>query len=264
MDRVKLKRGGQVLAPSLFTMGNMACGFYSLLATSVGDFNAAAVSILGGIVFDMLDGRVARMVHGESSFGVEFDSLSDFLSFGVAPAYMMYSFSLKDYGVAGGVCAFLFALCGGLRLARFNAVAQAGTGSKTHFQGLPIPAGAGFLASCVLLYEILEQQSPAHTFGVLMDQVPLLVVLGPFLVVGIGFLMVSTIPYAAFKQVGLLQRANIWIYSAAALVLGLIYIYPQNALFLLFFTYVLSGIGGLVLRRRRPAVPPPVEAGAGP
>src|SRR5207248_1352693 len=109
------------------------------------EFTSAATAILLGMAFDALDGRVARLVHGESAFGVEFDSLSDFLTFGIAPAHMMYAFILKDYGVWGYPMAFLFAMCGGLRLARFNAVAHETGGSKTHFTGLPIPAGAGFL-----------------------------------------------------------------------------------------------------------------------
>ena len=255
MDRVKLKRGGQVLAPSLFTMGNMACGFYSLLAAHHGDFASAATAILGGIIFDMLDGRVARLLRGESTFGVEFDSLSDFLTFGVAPAYMMYSFTLKDYGVWAFPLSFSFALCGGLRLARFNAVAHAGTGSKTHFQGLPIPAGAGFLASFVLIYDIMEEQRPAHTLGLIMGQVHELLFLAPFITVGLGLLMVSSIPYAAFKQANLFQRKALPLLSLAVVVLILVYFYPQNAIFLIFLAYVLSGLMGLAGRPLRHEAP---------
>jgi len=117
----------------------MACGFYALLSSVRGEFISSAYAIIAGMVFDALDGRVARLVHGESSFGVEFDSMADFLSFGVAPAHMMYAFILKDYGFWGYPMAFTYALCGGLRLARFNAMAHDGLGSKTHFTGLPIP-----------------------------------------------------------------------------------------------------------------------------
>lgn len=251
MDKNKLKRGGQVLAPSLFTMGNMACGFYSLIAAHLEDFNSAGTAILAGIVFDMLDGRVARMVHGESAFGVEFDSLSDFMTFGVAPAYMMYAFCLKDYGMMGGVYAFLFVLCGGLRLARFNVVAQSGKGSKSHFQGLPIPAGAGFLASFVLLYGILEQPGPGRTMHVLMNELPRLVALGPVMMIVLSFLMVSAVPYAAFKQSDLFRGPNLRLLSIVGIGLALIYFYPQNALFLFFLTYVLSGLVGLLGKARR-------------
>lgn len=244
MDRVKLRRSGQVLAPSLFTMGNMACGYYSLMASSHGDFAAAATAILGGIVFDMLDGRVARLVRGESTFGVEFDSLSDFLSFGVAPAYMMYVFTLKDYGPWGVPLSFLFALAGGLRLARFNAVAHSGAGSKTHFQGLPIPAGAGFLASFVLVYDILENR-PEGTLGPVFGQVHSLVIVAPFIVVGLALLMVSSIPYGAFKQVKLFEKRSLPLLLLVLGVFVLVYFYPQNALFAIFLLYVVSGLAGL-------------------
>lgn len=241
MDRKTLSRGGRVLAPSLFTLGNMACGFYALLSSVEGEFVSSAVAIIAGMVFDALDGRVARLVHGESAFGVEFDSITDFLSFGVAPAHMMYAFILKDYGAWGYPIAFLFALCGGLRLARFNAVAHEGAGSKTHFSGLPIPAGAGFFASFVLLYQIIEEGRPARTWKLLMDQIPSLYGLAPFMVVAIALLMVSTIPYPAFKQPGVLRPKSL---PTILVLLGVglfIFAYPTNALFLIFFFYALLG-----------------------
>ena len=242
--------------PSLFTMGNMACGYYSVLASSRGDFASAATSILAGIVFDMLDGRVARLVRGESTFGVEFDSLADFATFGVAPAYMMYAFTLKDYGAWGVPLSFSFALAGGLRLARFNAVAHAGTGSKSHFQGLPIPAGAGFLASFVLVYDILENRPPG-SLGPIMSKVDILPWAAPFVVVGLALLMVSSIPYGAFKQVKLLGRKNLPLLVAVLAVAGLVYFYPQNALFVIFLLYVISGLTGITGRPKKTADHPP-------
>ena len=241
MDKEKLKRSGQLLAPSVFTMGNMACGFYALNAANVGDFPSAAVAILGGIAFDMLDGRVARLVHGESAFGVEFDSLSDFLTFGVAPGHMMYAFILKDYGAWGYPIAFLYTLCGGLRLARFNAMAHTGSGSKTHFTGLAIPAGAGFLASFVLLYQVIEEGRPAGTWKFLMDQIPALYGVAPVMVVVIALLMVSTIPYPAFKQPGVIRPKSI---TAILILFGvalLLFYYPLMVLFFVFSFYALLG-----------------------
>ena len=243
-----LKRAGQVPLPSLLTMANMACGFYALLSAHRGEFVSASTAILMGMVFDALDGTVARLVHGESMFGVEFDSLCDFLTFGIAPAHMMYAFILKDYGVWGYPIAFLYALCGGLRLARFNAVAHAAGSSKTHFTGLPIPGGAGFLASFVLLYQIIEEGRPAHTWKLLMDQVPSLYGLAPAMVVVIALLMVSTIPYP--KGLALLgPRAK----RAAGFIIALsIFLYPQNVVFLLFFGYALLGpVGWLFQFSRR-------------
>ena len=249
MDKAKLKRSGQVLAPSIFTMGNMACGFYALNAANAGVFSAAATAILGGIAFDMLDGRVARLVHGESSFGVEFDSLADFLTFGVAPAHMMCQLLLKDYGVWGYVVAFVYALCGGLRLARFNAVAQSGQGSKTHFTGLPIPAAAGCVASFVLLYEVVEAADPSNPLGVFMAAIPRLAVAGPFFMAVLAFLMVSTIPYGAFKQTDLLQRANRPLLGVVLGALTALYLWPTRALFVISMIYALSGVVGLARRR---------------
>ncbi|MFA6092220.1 MAG: CDP-diacylglycerol--serine O-phosphatidyltransferase [Elusimicrobiota bacterium] len=256
MDRALLKRSGQVLAPSLFTVGNMACGFFSLLAAEIGEFSIAATCILGGIAFDMLDGRVARFVRGESSFGVELDSLADFLTFGVAPAYMMYGIFLKDYGVWGALAALVYVLGGGLRLARFNAVAQEGKGSKTHFTGLPIPASAGLLASFVLLYEIVEEGRPSRTFGPLMREIPVLAMMGPFLLLGLGLLMVSTLPYSAFKQKHLAEGRNAKLGVLVLASLAGVYFYPQNAIFLIFLFYVLSGLLGWVIRRPPPASDP--------
>jgi CDP-diacylglycerol--serine O-phosphatidyltransferase len=241
VDNKLIKRGGRVLAPSLFTLGNMACGFYALLSSVRGEFVSSATAIIAGMVFDALDGRVARLVHGESSFGVEFDSMADFLSFGVAPAHMMYAFILKDYGAWGYPMAFLYALCGGLRLARFNAMAHDGQGSKTHFSGLPIPGGAGFLASFVLLYQIVEEGRPAGTWQFLMNQVPLLYGLAPAMVVVIALLMVSTIPYPAFKQPGVLRPKTLTRILALLSIGFLVFYYPLMVLFIVFFFYVLLG-----------------------
>jgi len=230
-----------VLAPSLFTLGNMACGFYALLASVQGEFVSSATAIVVGMVFDALDGRVARLVHGESSFGVEFDSMADFLTFGVAPAHMMYAFILKDYGAWGYPIAFAYALCGGLRLARFNATAHSGAGSKAHFTGLPIPGGAGFLASFVLLYQIIEEGRPAHTWNLLMKQIPSLYGLAPLMVLGLAFLMVSTIPYPAFKQSGLIRPKSLPTIIVLFVVGFLLFYYPLTVLFIVFFFYALLG-----------------------
>lgn len=262
MDKLTLKRGGQLVAPSLFTMANMACGFYALLSGFRGEFATAATAIIAGMVFDALDGRVARMVHGESTFGVEFDSLADFLTFGVAPAHMMYAFILKDYGAWGFPMAFMFALCGGLRLARFNAMAHDHVGSKSHFTGLPIPGGAGFIASFVLLYQIIEEGRPASTWKILMDQIPLLYGLAPFMTVVVGLLMVSTVPYPAFKQPGAVRLGSLKVILGLVVGGTVLFMYPQNAIFLIFFFYVLLGPVGWLLRlvrggKEAAAVPPP-------
>lgn len=248
MDKLSFNRGGRVLAPSLFTVGNMACGFYALLAVHERDFPTAATAILAGMVFDSLDGRVARLVHGESIFGVEFDSLSDFLTFGIAPAIMMYGFILKDYGSWGYPLAFLYALCGALRLARFNISAQGSSPKKNYFTGLPIPAGAGFLASFVLLYQIIEEGRPAHTWKFLMDRIPSLYAFVPLIVFLLAFLMISTIPYPTFKNISPTRPHSVRILAGLVLAGLVIFLYPQNAIFLLFLIYVLLGPVGTVVR----------------
>jgi CDP-diacylglycerol--serine O-phosphatidyltransferase len=248
MDKQALKRGGAVLAPSLFTLGNMACGFYALMSSVRGEFVSAATAIILGMLFDALDGRVARLVHGESEFGVEFDSMSDFLTFGVAPALMMYAFILKDYGAWGYPIAFLYAMCGGLRLARFNAMAHLGQGSKTHFTGLAIPAGAGFLASFVLLYQVIEEGRPAGTWKILMDHIPALYGLAPAMTVVIALLMVSTIPYPAFKQPGVMRPKTMTRIIAVVGIGLLLFYYPLMVLFFVFFFYALLGPVSLLAR----------------
>lgn len=264
MDARGLKRGGQLLAPSLFTVGNMACGFYALLSTVRGEFVSAATAIIVGMAFDALDGRVARLVHGESMFGIEFDSLSDFMTFGVAPGHMMYAFILKDYGVWGYPIAFAYTLCGGLRLARFNAVAHDTGGSKTHFTGLPIPGGAGVLASFVLLYQIIEEGRPAHTWHILMEQIPALYGFAPALVVIVAFLMISTIPYPAFKQANALQPRSVKTLLLILTGAFVLFVYPQNAIFVIFWAYALLGPVGWVVRllRRLAGRPAPLDAPA--
>ena len=138
----KLKRTGAAAAPSLFTLGNLACGFFSILAASQGQFGKAGWLILIAAVFDLFDGRVARMLGTESEFGVEMDSLADGVSFCTAPALLMYFMVLHQYPLWGGPIACVYACFGVLRLAKFNTMAHAGEGSKKYFSGLPVPAPA--------------------------------------------------------------------------------------------------------------------------
>ena len=139
----KLRRG-IFLLPNIFTTLNLFCGFYSIIASTSGKFLAAAVAIIIAGVFDWLDGKIARATNTTSRFGVEYDSLADLVSFGMAPGIMMYLWALQPLGRIGWLAAFLFAACGALRLARFNT--QFGSISSKHFIGLPIPAAAGMNA----------------------------------------------------------------------------------------------------------------------
>jgi len=241
IDMAKLKKTGAIVLPSIFTIANMAFGFFAILLASDGQFVKAAWFIIISYVMDMLDGRVARLVHGESSFGVEIDSLSDWISFGIAPAYLIYKFVLKDYGFWGYPVAFLYVLCGALRLARFNVKSHFGGSSKDYFQGLPIPAAAGILVSFVLAYSMIESESSLRGINIVMERMPFVYGLVPFIVITLALLMVSSAPYAAFK--GDMIKANslkgILLITA---VLSMIVRYPQDALFIFFSVYAISGI----------------------
>ena len=242
IDIEKLKKTGAVVLPSIFTIANMGFGFFSILSASERNYVLAGWFIMMSYIMDMLDGRIARLVHGESSFGVEIDSLSDWMSFGIAPAYLMYNFVLKDYGVWGYPVAFLYVLCGALRLARFNLKAHFGESSKTYFQGLPIPAAAGILVSFVLAYSMLEAEGNVRSIKVIMDQMPFIYGIAPFIMIALALLMVSSVPYAAFKQGGVFKPKSIKGMFLILSILFLIFVYPQNALFLFFSLYALSGI----------------------
>src|SRR5213078_373225 len=137
------------LLPSLLTTGNLFCGFFALLLTVDGRYTEATLAIFVAMIMDMLDGRVARLMKATSQFGVEYDSLADVVSFGVAPAFLLYSFALRDLGRPAWFAAFLFVICGALRLARFNV--QTGTVDRRFFVGLSTPAAAGVVASTVLI-----------------------------------------------------------------------------------------------------------------
>ena len=259
IDMARIKKTGAVVLPSLFTIANMAFGFFSIISASERNYVPAAWFIIASYVMDMLDGRVARLVHGESSFGVEIDSLSDWMSFGIAPAYLMYNFMLKDYGFWGAPVAFFYILCGALRLARFNLKAHFGESSKMYFQGLPIPAAAGILSSFVLAYSMLEAGGGVRSFQLVMNQMPFVYGITPFIMLALSLLMVSSVPYAAFKQGNMLNPKTIPGLLLILSVLFLIAAYPQDALFFFFSLYAVSGLLAVMYRAlisiRKPSCP---------
>jgi CDP-diacylglycerol---serine O-phosphatidyltransferase len=231
----KVRRGIYIL-PNLFTTMNMFCGFYAVLSAINGRFAAASLSIIIAVVFDALDGKIARATNTTSRFGVEYDSLADLISFGLAPGLMMYLWALKPMGRIGWLAGFLFLACGALRLARFNT--QSGTVSSDYFVGLPIPAGAGMCAATVLI---------CHKFGI-EDAVPPVLVLP--MIYALAFLMVSTIKYNSFKKPELFRQMNFNVLVGAILILVFIAAQPSVALFILGLTYVLSGPFMLFHRHR--------------
>jgi len=225
-DRKRLRRGIYIL-PNIFTSMNIFCGFYAVIAAVDHKFVTAAVAILIAAVFDLLDGKIARATRTTSTFGVEYDSLADVISFGLAPGLMVYLWALAPMGRLGWLAAFLFAVCGALRLARFNS--QAGTVSSIFFQGLPIPAGAGMCAVTVLFFDKLGLEGAAH---------PVLILV---ILYGLSFLMVSTVKYHSFKQAELFRSMNFNMLVGAILVIIFIAAQPSIALFLIGVVYILSG-----------------------
>ena len=232
----KLSRGIYIL-PNIFTSLNIFCGFYAVVASINGKFVPAAVAIIIAGAFDTLDGKIARATKTTSKFGLEYDSLADVISFGLAPGIIMYLWALRPLGRIGWLAAFLFMVCGALRLARFNT--QAGTISSSHFVGLPIPAGAGMNATAVLLY---------HKLGFNVESHPVIILVMLYV---LAFLMVSNIKYNSFKKPELSKKMNFNVLVTAILILIAIAAQPSFVLFLLSFIYVLSGPISAVFRLKK-------------
>jgi CDP-diacylglycerol--serine O-phosphatidyltransferase len=232
-------RRGIYLLPSMFTMANMFCGYACIVYAMRGDYVTAAPFIGFAIVLDMLDGRVARMTGTSTAFGVEFDSLADVISFGVAPAILSFHWGLEPLGRIGWAAGFLFLAAAAVRLARFNI--QTGVQDKRYFVGLPSPAAAGVLAASVFAFPNGPQQA-AHAVPVLA------VVIVPAL------LMVSTIRFRSFKTFDLQLRRSYTALMLVALGLAVGLASPEVALVAMAYAYLASGIIGLVwgrLRRRQ-------------
>ncbi|MBI2219410.1 MAG: CDP-diacylglycerol--serine O-phosphatidyltransferase [Candidatus Rokubacteria bacterium] len=182
---------GIFLLPSLLTTGNLFCGFFALLLAMHGRYTEAGLAIYVAMIMDLLDGRVARLMKAQSQFGVEFDSLADVVSFCVAPAFLVYAFALSQLGRPAWFGAFLFVICGALRLARFNV--QTGTTDKRFFVGLSTPAAAGVVTSTVVLLARVE----------LERWLLVTIAVGTYIV---ALLMVSTFRYWSFKEVDFARR----------------------------------------------------------
>ncbi len=237
-------RTGIYVLPSLLTAANLSLGFYSITASINQDWSYAAWSILASIVVDILDGRTARWTNTTSQFGVEFDSLCDLISFGLAPAVMAYLLVLSDYGRIGFAIALLYVICAALRLARFNLKTHSGQQEEAtpYFMGLPTPAAGGILASFVILYDIWAEGKKARTIKLVMKQIPAFYHLLPGIVFVLSILMVSGLRYSSFKRMNMFKPKSIRAFLTTVLICLMIYIYPQNTIFVLFVGYICSGI----------------------
>ncbi|MFC2990412.1 CDP-diacylglycerol--serine O-phosphatidyltransferase [Halomonas tibetensis] len=240
-DGQKVRRKGIYLLPNLFTTSALFAGFFAIVAGINGDFTAAAVAIFIAMVLDGLDGRVARMTNTQSAFGAEYDSLSDMLSFGAAPALVAFTWILQDIGKTGWVVAFLYVACAALRLARFNV--QIGSVDKKWFIGLPSPSAAALVAASVWTFHSFDAE--AFGFKLLM-----LVIVG-----AAGVLMVSNIRYYSFKDIDLKGPVPFVVLLAIVLGFVVISVEPSVMLLLLFGTYVASGPVMAAMRKMKHATP---------
>jgi CDP-diacylglycerol--serine O-phosphatidyltransferase len=226
LRRDRMKKGIYVL-PNLFTTANLFCGFYSAIASMKGMYEIAAIVILVAVVLDGLDGRIARITHTTSRFGGEYDSLCDLVTFGVAPALLVYNWSLIAYGKWGWLAAFLFCVCGALRLARFNI--QVGVIDSRIFNGLPIPGGAAVVATGVLLYYYLGGEGRFSELPIMLG------------VVALSLFMVSSIKYYSFKDLNFFSRKPFMSFVLIVLILVIVVAEPEIMMFTFTFGYSLSG-----------------------
>ncbi len=232
-------RKGIYILPNLLTLSSMFLGFYSIVASFNSDYERAAWSIMAASIFDVLDGWVARITHTATRFGIEIDSLSDVISFGVAPGVLVYTWTLESFGRIGWLGSFFLVACGALRLARFNV--QMGSTEKKHFSGLPIPASALVIATTVLAYEdILEILEHLH-LGRLANMVgkDYWVLALTFILAG---LMVSNIKYHSLKEANLKERRPFGLLVIIAAFLAVVAYHPALVLFLASIFYVAVGI----------------------
>ncbi|KUJ74762.1 CDP-diacylglycerol--serine O-phosphatidyltransferase [Thiomicrospira sp. XS5] len=218
---------GIYLLPNLMTTLALFAGFYAVIAGMNGQFELGAIAIFVAMIFDGLDGRVARMTNSCSAFGAEYDSLADMVSFGLAPALLVYQWALQDFGKLGWLVAFIFTVGAALRLARFNT--QVGIADKRYFQGLPSPAAAALLAGFVWMIE---------TNHIETNLAPLVVL---FLTLVAGLMMVSNIRFSSFKELNLKDKVPFVTLLVVVLVFVVITLKPAMILFILFFGYTLSG-----------------------
>ena len=233
--RARMRDRGIYLLPNLFTTGALFAGFYAVVQAMNGRFEHAAVAIFIAMVLDGLDGRVARMTHTQSAFGAEYDSLSDMVSFGVAPALVIYEFALQGMGKLGWIAAFVYCSGAALRLARFNTQHDVVT-DKRFFQGLPSPSAAALVAGFV--WVMVE-------YGIAGADVRWAAV--AIALLG-GLTMVSNLRYYSGKEINLRKSVPFFVVLLVVLAFVLISTSPPEVLFGAFVLYVLSGYVDLVMR----------------
>ncbi|MBI4822880.1 MAG: CDP-diacylglycerol--serine O-phosphatidyltransferase [Nitrospirae bacterium] len=221
-----MKKGIYVF-PNALTLCGMFAGFYAIVSAIKASYIHAGWAIIIAMVFDGLDGWVARRTHSTTRFGIELDSLSDVIAFGVAPSLLIYRWALIPFGRIGWAAAFLFVACGALRLARYNV--QMGSAERKSFTGMPIPGAAVVIATTVLFYREMGW-SPQKNILFLL------------LVVALSILMVSTLRFHSIKEIDISKRKPFWILVAFIVVLALVLMHTEIALFTASMLYLLTGI----------------------
>lgn len=226
-ERSKFARRGIYFLPNLFTTAALFAGFYAIVAATQNKFEIAAIAIFVAMILDGLDGRVARWTNTESDFGAQYDSLSDMVSFGLAPALVMYEWALRGMGKVGWMAAFIYTAAAALRLARFNT--QVGVADKRYFQGLPSPSAAAMVSGFVWL---------GHVNDVVIRQFSLVAMV---VTVVAGLLMVSNVRYHSFKGFDFRSKVPFIAVVAVALIIAVLFTDPPAILFGVFLLYALSG-----------------------
>ena len=218
---------GIYLLPNLLTTAGLFSGFFAVVSSMNGHFENAAIAIFVAMIFDGLDGRVARMTNTQSEFGAEYDSMADMVSFGIAPGLVIYNWALSGLGKFGWLAAFVFVACAALRLARFNT--QVGVADKRYFQGLASPAAAGVIASMVWVGT--EYEINGHDLGLILGVITFIT----------GALMVSNFRYNSFKDVDWKGKVNFIVVLLIVLVFVVVASSPAELLMAIFVLYACSG-----------------------
>ena len=239
-----IRRRGIYLLPNLFTTAALFAGFYAIVMAMNQRFDNAAVAIFFAMFFDAVDGRVARLTRTQSEFGAEYDSLSDMVCFGAAPALIMYEWALKDLGRFGWIAAFVYCAGAALRLARFNT--NIDVVDKRFFQGLPSPAAAALVTG--FLWLAIDNKIPVDAYG--MPWV------AAFFTLYAGITMVSNVPFYSFKDINFRRSVPFAVVLLVVMAFALISFDPPIVLFLLFVAYGMSGYAYWLWKKRRPRVPP--------
>ena len=230
-------RKGIFILPNLFTSASLFGGFYAIIAAIQGRYEGAAIAIIISSVFDGLDGRIARFTGTTSNFGIEYDSLSDLVAFGVAPATLAFLWALEPFGRLGWLAAFMYVICGALRLARFNVEKR--TVPSNYFKGLPIPAAACFISSLILFSSAIRGFT---------DNRHILII---FMIYILSFLMVSSLNYPSFKEFNIRNQKPFNVLVSIILIFMVIAYKPKILLFLIMIVYVLAGPAITLFRLHR-------------